>query len=226
MVNNQNANISADDRKRNTDVQSTEHRRNTDVQPNTQNEDAPTNESPLNRDISTNRTQAFDGDPSTDPSDLHDLESDLASVTFPTTGRQVVDAVGTQRVITKDGSYTVSELIPETDTEVFDSPGAVRVAVQHPTVAAAMKRVVEASRTLPTQAFPHSQRKAYEETFREFRSIDTNDGDEDVMALTNWVLERIRTDNTLPSSRAVRQQAADMTRTNGYRIRNDEWLGV
>lgn len=220
-------------------MQSTQHNRNENVQSNERgrgenqratehdgDEEDPSNESPLDRDISTERTHAFDSDPPTNPADLHDLESDLESVTFPTTGRQIVDAVGEQRVLTKNASYTISELIPETDAETFDSTGAVRAEVQHPAVAAAMKQIVEASSTLPNQPFPHSQRKAYEETFRELRSMDVNDEDESITVLTNWVLEQIRHNNTLPGSRAVRQQAADMSRSDGYRIRNDEWLGI
>lgn len=116
--------------------------------------------------------------------------------------------------------------MPETDEETFDSPAAIRVQVQRPTVAAAMKRVIEASKTLPNTDLPWSQRKAYEMTFQELKAIDADDDDEGIQAISDWIVERIRDKEDLPGSRDVRRQAAKFCRANGYQIRNDEWLGI
>lgn len=189
-------------------------------------DEAASNESPLDRDLATERNQAFNSDPPIDPTDLHELESDLEGIDFPTTGRKIVAHLGNQRLLTKNRSYTIGELIPETDMETYDSSGAVRVAIQQPAVAAAMKRIIEERSSLPNQPFPCSQRKTYEQTFQELRLIDSNDEHDYVETLTDWIVEQIHSTQNLPGSHAVRQQAADMCRTKGYRLRNDEWLGI
>ncbi|MDJ1434604.1 hypothetical protein [Halostagnicola sp. A-GB9-2] len=125
-----------------------------------------------------------------------------------------------------EGSYSIEELVPETDEETFDSSAAVRVQVQWPTVAEAMKRVVEASKMLRNTDFSWSQRKAYEKTFQELNAIDADDDDEGIQAISDWIIERIRDKETLPTSRAVRREAAKFCRTNGYQVRNDECLGM
>jgi hypothetical protein len=98
--------------------------------------------------------------------------------------------------------------------------------VQRPTIAAAMRRILEASETLPNGNLRGSQREAYEKTLRELKAIDADDDDEGVRVITDWVVERIRDKGNLPESRAVRKQAAKFCRANGYQVRNDEWLGV
>ncbi|MGM0398958.1 MAG: hypothetical protein ACQEQY_08185, partial [Halobacteriota archaeon] len=100
------------------------------------------------------------------------------------------------------------------------------VQVQRPTVAAAMKRVVEASQTLPNTDFRWTQRKAYEKTFEELEAIDADDDDEGIRVIADWIVERIHEKETLPTSRAVRREAAKFCRSNGYQVRNDEWLGI
>ena len=157
---------------------------------------------------------------------LADPEPDLESIEFPATGTEVADAVGDREVESVDGTYTIEELIPDTDAEIFDSPAAVRMRVQRPTVAAAMKRVVEASQTLPNTDFRESQREAYEKTFQELEAIDADDDDEGVQAISDWIVERVRAKEKPPGSRAVRRQAAKFCRSNGYQVRNDEWLGI
>ena len=116
--------------------------------------------------------------------------------------------------------------MPETDDETFDSPAAVRVHVQRPTVAATMKRVIEASKTLPNTEFHWSQRKAYEMTFEELKAIDPDDDDEGIRAIGDWIVERIHEEKALPDSRNVRREAAKFCRAKGYQVRNDEWLGI
>jgi len=165
-------------------------------------------------------------EPSVETEDLAELEDDLESVSFPATGAEVVAAVGDREIEAPEGKYSVAELIPETAEETFDSPAAVRVQVQRPTVAAAMKRVVEATETLRNAEFGWTQRKAYEKTFVELEAIDGDDDDEGITAITEWVVDRIHEKEVLPSSRAVRREAAKFCRANGYQIRYDEWLGI
>jgi hypothetical protein len=153
--------------------------------------------------------------------DLDDIASALESVEFPATGVEIVATIGDYGFESDDGSYTIEQLVPESDEEAFDSPAAVRVYLRRPTVAAVMRRVIEASKTLPDPEFPWSQRKAYEATFRALKAIDADDS-EGIQAIGDWTIERIREKRKLPRSRDVRRQAAKFCRVNGYQVRTDE----
>ena len=134
--------------------------------------------------------------------------------------------IGDRAVELADERYTVEELVPEVDSERFDSPSALNVRLQRPTIAAAMKRVLEATDTLPNTQLSDSQRDAYEKTFQELKAIDTDDADEGIATIADWIVEHIREKESLPGSRDVRREAATFCRTNGYEIRNSEWLWI
>jgi len=178
------------------------------------------------REIATELEREGEIEPPVEAEELADLEAELEELTFPATGIEVVAAIGDREIESDEGSYRIEELVPETDEETFDSPAAVRVQVQRPTVTAAMKRVVEASETLRNTDFSWTQRKAYEKTFQELKAIDADDDDEGIQVISDWIVKRIRDKETLPTSRAVRREAAKFCRTNGYEVRNDEWLGI
>ena len=178
------------------------------------------------REIATELERGDEREPPVDGEELVALEAALDGLTFPATGAEVVAAIGDHRIESAEGSYRIEELVPETDEETFDSPAAVRVQVQRPTVAVAMKRIVEASKTLPNTEFSWTQRKAYEMTFEELEAIDADDDDEGITAIGDWIVERIHDKERLPTSRAVRREAAKFCRANGYQVRNDEWLGI
>ncbi|MXR41737.1 hypothetical protein GRX01_10360 [Halobaculum sp. WSA2] len=154
------------------------------------------------------------------------IERDLESVEFPATGAQVVDVVGEREIPTDAETFTAEALLPDTDVELFDGPAAVRARVQRPTVAAAMKRVVEAAGTLQGVDFTGSQRDAYERAFHELVEIDPVDENEGIPVVADWIVEQIGEKDKLPGSRSVRRRAAKFCRANGYEVRNDEWLGV
>ncbi|MFC7078640.1 DUF5789 family protein [Haloarcula halophila] len=178
------------------------------------------------RELATELERGDEVEPPVDPAELTGFEAELEALTFPTTGVAVVAAIGDHEIESTGGRYSIAELLPETDVETFDSPDAIRVQVQRPTVAAAMKQVVEASETVRNAEFSWSQRKAYEKTFEELESIDADDDDEGIQVISDWITERVRDKERLPSSRAVRREAAKFCRTNGYQVRDDEWLGV
>jgi len=165
-------------------------------------------------------------EPPVDEGELDELGAELEAMTFPATGRGVVEAVGSHEVETPDGSYDLGALIPRSTRETYESPEAVRTRVQRPTVAASMKRVVEAADEHRSAEFGSSQYEAYERTLRELKAIDADDDDEGVEVVTDWLVERIRDEERLPGSRDVRRRAAKFCRSNGYEVRNDEWLGV
>ncbi|MBP2251693.1 hypothetical protein J2754_002025 [Halarchaeum solikamskense] len=178
------------------------------------------------RDIATELDRGEESEPPVEAAALDDVEAALESVRFPASGADVVAAIG-DRTIESDGErYAIEALVPETDREAFDSPAAVRVTVRRPTVASAMKRIVESIETRQDAEFSWSQRKAYETTFRALGSIDADDDDEGIAVIRDWVVDRVRETGDLPSSRAVRREAAEFCRTNGYQIRADEWLGI
>jgi len=178
------------------------------------------------REIASELERGDEAEPPIDAAELADIEAALESVTYPATGTEIVATLGDREVDAADRTYTVAELIPEADAETFDSPADVRVRVQRPSVAATMKRIVEAVDALPNVDFGGSQRDAYEKTLDELESIDEDDDDEGVRVVGDWLVERIADDGTLPGSRSVRRRAAVFCRENGYQVRNDEWLGI
>lgn len=179
----------------------------------------------MKRDQHEAQKRMGEGEPPIDEADLADIENELDSLEYPATGADVIEAVGDEVVESVGGSYSAEELVPDTDTETFESPSEVRERIQRPTVAASMKRIVEAAESV-SKGFGESQRDAYEKTLRELREIDADDDDEGVDVITDWIVERIHKKGKLPGSRAVRKRAAEFCRANGYGVRNDEWLGA
>ena len=178
------------------------------------------------RDIVTALERRDETEPAVDDEELDEFAAELDAISFPATGAAVVAAVGDREIESADGTYTVSELVPDTEAEVFSTPTAVRVRVLRPTVAAAMKRIVEAVDSLPSASLGTSQREAYERTLRELKGIDADDDDEGVQFITDWIVDRIHETEKLPGSRGVRREAAKFCRKNGYQVRDDEWLGI
>ncbi|MBV0923383.1 hypothetical protein KTS45_04150 [Halomicroarcula limicola] len=178
------------------------------------------------RDIVAELERGDETEPPVDPAELDDLEAALDAVEFPATGSDVVAAAGDRTLTDGDERYAVEELVPDTDEEWFGSVAAVRVRVRRPRIATAMKRIAEATESLPNAELGASQREAYERTLRELKAIEEDDEDEGVRVISDWIVERIREKERLPGSREVRRQAAKFCRSNGYTVRNDEWLGV
>jgi hypothetical protein len=178
------------------------------------------------RDVLAELERWEETEPPLDPDQLTEFEERLAPVSFPATGAEVVASIGDERIEAPDGVHRVADLLPETEDQIFDDPETVRLRVQRPTVAAAMKRIAEAAASLEDLDRLGSQRDAYEKTLRALVAIDADDDDEGVRAVTDWIVERIEDKETMPGSRAVRKEAARYCRANGYEVRNDEWLGV
>ncbi|MEF8785945.1 MAG: hypothetical protein V5A45_08430 [Haloarculaceae archaeon] len=178
------------------------------------------------RDIVAELERQDETEPPVEEDELDEFEAGLDSLEFPVTGDEIVAAVGDLEIESADGSYHVTELVPETATEQFATPSAVRVRVRRPSIAAAMKRILEANASHNTEQLSGSQREAYEKTLRKLKAIDADDDDEGIQVLTDWIVDQITENETLPGSRAVRREAAKFCRANGYQIRNDEWLGV
>ena len=165
-------------------------------------------------------------EPEIDSAAAEEFEADLDEIAFPVTAAELVEEMGDREIETPATSYTVGELLPETQAEIFRQPAEVRVLIQRPTIAAAMKRVIEASETLPNTEIGRSQREAYEKTFRELKAIDADDEDEGIRVIADWITDQIRAKGKIPGSRDVRREAARFCRKNGYSVRNDEWLGI
>lgn len=164
-------------------------------------------------------------EPPVDETELASFEAGLDPVAFPATGAEVVATVGDREIDSLDGTDVVADLLADADTERFDTPAAVRARVQRPDVAAAMKRIVEASEPLQDEELTRSQREASERTLRALAAIDGVD-DEVVRAVGDWIVDRIRDDGEIPGSRVVRKLAAAVCRERGYEVRDDEWLGA
>ena len=169
------------------------------------------------------------GDESEPPvaeADLGDVDEALDAVEFPATAKDIVETVGDRVVGSPDETYAVADLIPESETVAFEAPEAVRTRVMRPTVAASMKRVVEASDGLKDRDRLHSQYDAYEKTLVALADIDADDEDEGVAVVTDWIVEQIAEKGTRPGSRRVRKRAAAFCREQGFEVRDDQWLGA
>jgi len=178
------------------------------------------------RDIAAELARGDEPEPPVEPTELAALEVDLSALSFPTTGAEIVATVGERVIESAAGSYTVEALVPETETETFESAAAVRTWIQRPTVAAAMTRVTAAAETLQSADLSRSRRDAYEKTFRALHAVDADDDDEGVQVISEWIVDHVQERGSLPGSRDVRRQAAKFCRTNGYQVRDDEWLGI
>jgi hypothetical protein len=178
------------------------------------------------REVATELERGDEPEPPIEAEPLADLESDLESLSFPATGDEIVAAVGDRELEASDGRYTIEQLLPAATVERFDSPVAVRKRVQRPTVATAMKRVVEATEKLRNVEFGTSQRDAYEKTFLALKAIDADDDDEGIRAIADWIVSQVEDKEKLPGSRAVRREAAEFCRANEYEVSNNDWLGI
>ncbi|WP_181685571.1 DUF5789 family protein [Halorhabdus salina] len=178
------------------------------------------------RDLETELERRDEPEPPISATELGELEDALETLSFPTTAAAVVETVGDREIESPEGTYRLAELLPETDAETFDSPAAVSVQVQRPTVAAAMKRIIEASDELQDADFGGSRRDAYKKTLKALAAIEADDDDEGIDVVTEWIVEHIDEKGKLPGSRAVRREAAKFCRSNGYEVRVDEWLGI
>jgi len=165
-------------------------------------------------------------EPPVEATELDDVEAELESMEFPATGAETVAHAGDREVESSDGTYAIRELVPDTDAETFEAPDDVQMRIQRPTIAAAMKRIIEANEAHPNMDFGESQREAYEKTLRKLKAIDADDDDEGVRVVGDWIVGQIRDEETFPDSRAVRREAAEFCRSNGYQVGDDEWLGV
>jgi hypothetical protein len=174
------------------------------------------------RDIVAELERGDETEPPIGADELDALEPELEGVSFPATGAELVATVGDRTL----GPATIRDFLPDTESETFEDPEAVQQRLKRPTIAGAMKRVIEANATISNDRLRDSQREAYERTFRELRDIDAVDEDEGIGSVADWIVERIEEKEKLPGSRAVRRQAAKICRANGYEVRNDEWLGI
>lgn len=68
-----------------------------------------------------------------------------------------------------------------------------------------------------------SRRNVYEKSIREVRNVA---GNEEATVLAEWIKDRIRTKETFPSGRDVRQRGAEICRENGHEVSTGSWLGA
>ena len=178
------------------------------------------------REIAAELERGDEAEPPVDASELAYFEAELEPVAFPATGAEIVSTVGDHEIESIVGTHAIADLLPDAAGETFDSPAEVGARMRRPTVAMAMKRVVEVADDLPDAELSGSQRDGYERTFRELAAIDAVDEDEGIRVVADWIVERIRDTERIPGSRDVRRRAAKFCRANGYEVSNDEWLGV
>jgi hypothetical protein len=178
------------------------------------------------RELAEELERTGEPEPAPDAERLVDIEKELNSLEYPSTGAEIVEALGDRVVDSSSETYEVQDVVPDTDEEVFGSPSTVLKQVQRPKVAEAMKRIVETNARVSGEGLGDSQRKAYEKTLRRLRDISPKDDDEGVEFIADWIVEKLESEKKLPGSRVVRKEAAKFCRKSGYTVRNDDWLGV
>ncbi|AWB28046.1 DUF5789 family protein [Halococcoides cellulosivorans] len=150
----------------------------------------------------------------------------LDGIEFPATSAAVVATIGDRAIEMPDDHVPVADLLPNSERIVFESTAAVRARTKRPTVAAAMKRIVEAADELQEAEFDRSRREAYEKTLRALAAIDATDDDQPVDVIADWIVDHVHANDSLPGSRAVRRQAAKHCRSQDYAVSNNDWLGI
>lgn len=163
-----------------------------------------------------------------DAGDLAAVESELDALSYPATGEAVVERVGERELVTAERTYTVGDLISDSGRVRFDSPRTVRARLARPTVAAALRRITQTVGTVEDLSVRDIDERlvAYERTFRELVAVAPGDYEDAIQVVTEWVLDVVRRDGRVPSSRAVRRRAAVYCRVNGYELGEDNWLSV
>jgi hypothetical protein len=92
-------------------------------------------------------------------------------------------------------------------------------------VTAAMRRIEGADDTDVEPNDREQKYEMYEKTLRALEDIDADDEDEGITVVTNWIIEQIETEGTLPSSKAVRRRAERFCQRNEYAVPASEWIG-
>ncbi|MDZ7850429.1 MAG: hypothetical protein U5K70_06345 [Halodesulfurarchaeum sp.] len=165
-------------------------------------------------------------EPVFDEGELARFETQLEELAFPATGTEIVSEMGHQKLDGIEETYSVAELLPATEAETFADPTRVRTQIERPTVAKAIKRIIEESEGFRRADLGGSKRETYEKTFLELEAIDAVDEDQGIAVVREWIIEELHENGELPGSRDVRRRAADFCREEGYEIRSDEWLGI
>ncbi|MFB6085589.1 MAG: hypothetical protein ABEJ84_02070 [Halodesulfurarchaeum sp.] len=178
------------------------------------------------RAVATELERRDDLEPAFDEGELARFETQLEELEFPVTGTEVVSEMGHRKLDGIESTYSVSELLPAIEGETYPDPTHVRRQVERPTVAKAMKRIIEEAERFQGADLRGSKRKAYEKTFLELEAIDAVDEDQGIAVVREWIIEQLQEEGELPGSRAVRRRGADFCREQGYEVRSDEWLGA
>lgn len=84
----------------------------------------------------------------------------------------------------------------------------------------ALQRIADAGRETGVNGELDALLSTYERTLRTLERID-EDG---VAVVSDWIVDRIRAEHSVPSARAVRRRAAAFCRNNGYSIPDDSWI--
>ncbi|AHG03222.1 hypothetical protein HALDL1_06155 [Halobacterium sp. DL1] len=155
-----------------------------------------------------------------------ELDDALEELEYPAPADQVVEAAGEYEVQTEDDAIPVAEVVEESARDEYESPEDARQKLQRPSVAASLRRLETVSRETGLREQFRERRDAYKKTLRALEDVDADDEDEGIAFVTAWLIDEMRENERLPKSRKVRKRAAKFCRSNGYEVRNDDWLGA
>jgi hypothetical protein len=155
-----------------------------------------------------------------------DLSATLDGLDYPAPAEAVAEALAGHTVDAADTTLPAAEVVERSARATFESTADVRTRLSRPTVAAAMRRLEAASRETDLRAAFREREAAYQRTFRALESIDELDDDEGIPVVAAWIMSETYGNGRFPKSRGVRKYAATYCRDNGYKVRDDDWLGA
>jgi len=155
-----------------------------------------------------------------------ELDDALEELEYPAPADQVVEAAGEYEVQTEDDAIPVAEVVEESARDEYESPRThARSSSGRPLPrrCAAWRRSAERRDSASSSANAGTPTK---KTLRALEDVDADDEDEGIAFVTAWLIDEMRENERLPKSRKVRKRAAKFCRSNGYEVRNDDWLGA
>ena len=86
-----------------------------------------------------------------------------------------------------------------------------------------VEQTLDLNRKRDAEKKAKSRMKVYRKALKEVQQIA---GNEPMRELADWIRERIRTKENLPSGRTVRKKGAEICREHGKEISTGSWLGA
>lgn len=92
-------------------------------------------------------------------------------------------------------------------------------------VESAMRRIASVDASVRQTDDRDQQHEMYLKTLRALEDIESDDNNEGVTVVADWIVDQIESTGERPASKAVRRRARTFCESNDYTIPSDSWLG-